>query len=58
MHPSLHRLLHASTATVDILTDTEEQTLEAITGCFAAAGGVPEVGILLLELGSESEPAC
>jgi hypothetical protein len=30
---------------VDIMTQSEEEVLEAITGCFAQAGGVPELGL-------------
>lgn len=30
---------------VDILTDSEQQAMELITGCFAAANGAPEVGV-------------
>jgi hypothetical protein len=39
------QLFRKNVVSVDILTDTEEQTLEVITGCFAAAGGVPELGL-------------
>jgi len=30
---------------VDILTDSEEKTLEVITGCFSQQSGVPELGL-------------
>ena len=30
---------------VDIMTDSEEQALQVITGCFATGGGVPELGL-------------
>ena len=39
------QLFRKHVVSVDILTDSEEQMLEMITGCFAAAGGVPELGL-------------
>jgi hypothetical protein len=39
------QLFRKNVVSVDILTDSEEATLEVITGCFAAVGGVPELGL-------------
>jgi hypothetical protein len=39
------QLFRKQIVSVDILTDSEEQTLEVITGCFAQTGGVPELGL-------------
>lgn len=41
------QLFRKHVVSVDILTNTEEQVLETITGCFsnAGAGGVPELGL-------------
>ena len=39
------QLFRKNVVSVDILTESEEQTLEVITGCFAAQGGVPELGL-------------
>ena len=38
-------LFRKNVVSVDILTESEEQTLEVISGCFALAGGVPELGL-------------
>jgi len=38
------KLFRTHVVSVDIMTDGEEQTLDAIMGCFAASGGVPELG--------------
>ena len=38
-------LFRKNVVSVDILTRSEEQVLEVITGCFAQAGGVPELGL-------------
>ena len=38
-------LFRKNVVSVDILTESEEQVLEVITGCFAQAGGVPELGL-------------
>ena len=36
-------LFRKNVVSVDILTESEEQVLEVITGCFAQAGGVPSL---------------
>jgi len=38
-------LFRKNVISVDILTQSEEQVLEAITGCFSQSGGVPELGL-------------
>jgi len=38
-------LFRKNVVSVDVLKETEEQVLEVITGCFAQAGGVPELGL-------------
>ena len=38
-------LFRKNIVSVDILTRSEEEMLEVITGCFAQAGGVPELGL-------------
>ena len=38
-------LFRKNVISVDILTQSEEEVLEAITGCFAQSGGVPELGL-------------
>jgi hypothetical protein len=39
------QLFRKQVVSVDIMSDSEEQTLEVITGCFASTGGVPELGL-------------
>ena len=39
------QLFRKNVVSVDILTESEETVLEVITGCFAQAGGVPELGL-------------
>ena len=38
-------LFRKNVVSVDVLTQSEEAVLEVITGCFAQAGGVPELGL-------------
>jgi len=38
-------LFRKNVISVDILTQSEEEVLESITGCFSQAGGVPELGL-------------
>lgn len=38
-------LFRKTVVSVDILTQSEEEVLEVITGCFANPGGVPELGL-------------
>ena len=39
------QLFRKNVVSVDILTESEEQTLEVISSCFSMAGGVPELGL-------------
>ena len=39
------QLFRKNVVSVDILTQSEEEALEVITGCFSMSGGVPELGL-------------